>query len=70
MQRGGKSVFFMLEEKAGRWWQSTESSLLRSCQEHEDEDEDAPSFTWAGFKEILMTSTFQGVGRKKEFGNS
>jgi len=48
----------MLEEEAARWWQSTERSILRSQQEREDGDEDAPTFTWAGFKEMFNDKYF------------
>ncbi|XP_052198307.1 uncharacterized protein LOC127805570 [Diospyros lotus] len=49
---------YILEEEAGRWWQSTERSMIRSQQEREEEDEDAPVYTWAGFKEEFNAKYF------------
>ncbi|XP_052197382.1 uncharacterized protein LOC127804547 [Diospyros lotus] len=45
-------------EEAGRWWQSTERSIMRSQQEREAEDEDVPMYTWAGFKEEFNAKYF------------
>ena len=33
-------------------------SILRSQQEHEDRDEDAPTYTWARFKEMFNNKYF------------
>ena len=49
---------YKLEEEAGRWWQATECSILRSHQECEDEDEDVPIYTWAGFREMFNDKYF------------
>ncbi|XP_052187706.1 uncharacterized protein LOC127798285 [Diospyros lotus] len=49
---------YTLEEEAGRWWQSTERSLIRSQQEREAENEDVPTYTWAGFKEEFNAKYF------------
>ncbi|XP_052172232.1 uncharacterized protein LOC127788161 [Diospyros lotus] len=49
---------YTLEEEAGRWWRSTERSMIRSQQEREEEDEDAPMYTWAGFKEEFNAKYF------------
>ena len=32
--------------------------ITKTRQEHEDEDEDAPIFTWAGFKEMFNDKYF------------
>ena len=58
-------AIYTLEEEAGWWWQSTDHSILRSRRELEDEEENAPIYTWVGFKEMFTYKYFPRSWKKE-----
>ena len=57
---------FMLEEEAGRWWQTMERTLQQTCSRQESEDDETPITVWEAFKKAFNAKYFPVSWRQEK----